>query len=102
MPQDQAYQNKAHSVPQHNGQDNGQDKTVVSQDEIIIDGARLRRAFRRQGRIWLWAGPLSAVAAVLLLGLTVPRTYTAATSVALQQASGGSSTLALLTGKAAL
>ena len=76
-----------------------QDKIPIApQDEIIIDGARLRRAFRRQGRIWLWLGPLSVAAAVLLLGLTVPRTYTAATSVALQQSSGGSSTLALLTG----
>lgn len=71
---------------------------AAPQDEIIIDGARLRRAFRRQVRIWLWLGPLSVAAAVLLLGLIVPRTYTAATSVALQQSSGGSSTLALLTG----
>lgn len=76
-----------------------QDKlTSTPSDEIIIDGARLRRAFRRQGRVWLLAGPLSVAAAVLLLGLFVPRTYTAATSVALQQSSGGSSTLALLTG----
>ncbi len=98
--QDKAYQDQAYldtqSMPQDNGVQNH--KVAAPQDEIIIDGARLRRAFRRQGRIWLWAGPLAVTAAVLLLGLTTPRTYTAATSVALQQSSGGSSTLALLTG----
>ncbi len=91
MLQDKAYQDKAYSAPQ--------DKvSTVPQDEIIIDGARLRRALRRQGRIWLWAGPLSAAAGVLLLGALTPRTYTASTSVALQQASSGGSALALLTG----
>jgi uncharacterized protein involved in exopolysaccharide biosynthesis len=71
---------------------------TVPQDEIIIDGARLRQAFRRQGRLWLWLGPVSAAVGVLLLGALVPRSYTATTSVALQQSSGGSSPLALLTG----
>jgi len=93
--QDKAYQD-THPVTQDNGVQN---KAVAApQDEIIIDGARLRRAFRRQSRIWLWLGPLAAAAGVLLLGALVPRTYTASTSVALQQASGGSSALALLTG----
>jgi len=89
--QDKAYQDKAYSAPQDKA-------STVPQDEILIDGARLRRALRRQGRIWLWAGPLSAAAGVLLLGALTPRTYTASTSVALQQASSGGSALALLTG----
>ena len=67
-------------------------------DEIIVDGARLRLAFRRQGRLWLVLGPLSAGLLLLLLAATVPRTYTATTSVALQQSSGSGSALALLTG----
>ncbi|MGI4787743.1 MAG: hypothetical protein ACRYFS_02720 [Janthinobacterium lividum] len=71
---------------------------TVPQDEIIIDGARLRRAFRHQGRNWLWLGPLSVAVLTLLLGALVPRSYTSATSVALQQSSGGGSALALLTG----
>lgn len=58
---------------------------------------RLRRAFRRQGLRWIWLGPLGA--GLLLLGLAafVPRTYTATTSVALQQSSG-ISPIAQLTG----
>ncbi len=76
-----------------------QDKTTkVAQDEILIDGARLRQTLRRQGRLWLWLGPLAAAAATLALGAVVPKSYTAQTSVALQQASSGSSALALLTG----
>jgi uncharacterized protein involved in exopolysaccharide biosynthesis len=79
-------------VPQTISQDN------IPQDEIVIDGARLRRAFRHQGRIWLWLGPLSAAVLLGLLGALVPRSYTAATSVALQQSSGGGGAIALLTG----
>ena len=76
-----------------------QDKTpTAAQDEIIIDGPRLRRALRRQGRVWLWLGPLAAVAGTLVLAAFVPRSYTATTSVALQQSSGSGSALALLTG----
>lgn len=71
---------------------------AVSSDEIIIDGARLRRVFRRQGRLWLRLGPIAAAMLLLVLGLLVPRSYTAATSVALQQPSSTTSTLALLTG----
>ena len=67
-------------------------------DEIIVDGARLRSAFRRQGRLWLVLGPLGAGLLLLLLAATVPRTYMAETSVALQQSSGSGSALALLTG----
>ena len=70
----------------------------MPQDEIIIDGVRLRQSLRRQGRLWLWLGPLSALAGTLLLGALVPRSYTATTSVALQQSSGGSNAIALLTG----
>lgn len=55
-----------------------------------MDGARLRRALHRQGRLWLWLGPLSAALLFLALGVLVPRTYTATTSVALQQSSGAS------------
>ncbi len=76
-----------------------QDKlTAAPPDEIIVDGARLRRALRRQGRLWLWLGPLAAAAATLMLGALVPKSYTAQTSVALQQPSSPNSTLALLTG----
>lgn len=67
------------------------------QDEIILDGARLRRALRRQGRLWLWLGPLAAGLLLLALAASMPRTYTATTSVALQQSSG-ISPLAQLTG----
>lgn len=77
-------------------------QTIVSpvpdpQDEIILDGARLRRALRRQSLRWLWLGPLAAGLLFLGLGLFVPRTYTGTTSVALQQSSG-MSPLAQLTG----
>lgn len=76
-----------------------QDRPLTGpQDEIIVDGARLRRALRRQGRLWLWLGPAAAVAGALLLGAVAPRSYTATTSVALQQSSGSSSALSLLTG----
>ncbi len=67
-------------------------------DEILIDSGRLRSALRRQGRLWLWLGPLCVAALTLALAALVPRTYTAATSVALQQSSGGGSALALLAG----
>ncbi len=73
-------------------------QTIKPQDEIIIDALRLRRAFRRQGRLWLWLGPLAAGLLLLALAARVPRTYTSTTSVALQQPSGGGSALALLTG----
>lgn len=73
-------------------------QTTESQDEIIVDGARLRRAFRRQTRLWLWLGPLTALLLLLLLAALVPRSYVGTTSVALQQSSGGGSALALLTG----
>lgn len=73
-------------------------QTAKSSDEISVDGARLRRAFRRQARLWLFLGPLGAGLLLLLLAALVPRTYTASTSVALQQPSGGGSALALLTG----
>ena len=72
---------------------------TVPQDEISIDGVRLRQALRRQGRLWLWLGPLSLGILLLLLAALVPRSYTASTSVALQQSSGGGSAVAaLLTG----
>ena len=78
-----------------------QDKPAApAPDEIIIDGLRLRRALRRQGRIWLWLGPLAVVAGTLGLAALVPRSYTATTSVALQESSGSGSALALLTGGA--
>lgn len=77
-------------------------QTIVSpapepQDEIILDAARLRRALRRQSLLWLWLGPLAAGLLLLGLAASVPRTYTATTSVALQQSSA-SPTLALLGG----
>ncbi len=71
--------------------------TLEPQDEIILDGARLRRALRRQSLRWLWLGPLAAGLLFLALGVFVPRTYTGTTSVALQQSSG-TSPLAQLTG----
>lgn len=68
------------------------------QDEIIIDGGRLSRSLRRSLRLWVWLGPLMAGALLLLLLALVPRTYTAMTSVAIQQSSPGGGALALLTG----
>lgn len=73
-------------------------QTTESQDEIIVDGTRLRQTFRRQGRLWLWLGPLLAGLLLLLLASLVPRSYTGTVSVALQQPSGGNSAIALLTG----
>ena len=73
-----------------------QDK--IAEDEIIVDGARLRQAFRRQGRLWRWLGPVLVAVLLLLLAALVPRSYTATTSVALEQTSGGGSALALLAG----
>ena len=69
----------------------------MQQDEIIIDGSRLSRSLRRQLRIWLWLGPILAAALLLLLLAVVPRSYTASTSVAIQQSSPGGA-LAALTG----
>ncbi len=69
----------------------------AAQDEIILDGARLRRSLRRQSLLWLWLGPLAAGLLFLGLAAFVPRTYTATTSVALQQPSSVSP-LAQLTG----
>jgi len=57
----------------------------VEQDEIIIDGPLLARAFRRQLRGWLWKAP-AVFAALLLAALAlVPRSYTSSVSVAMQQ-----------------
>ncbi len=63
----------------------------MEQDEIIIDGSRLARAFRRQARGWLWKGPLVFGALLLPALALVPRSYTASVSVSMQQAapSGG-------------
>jgi len=57
----------------------------LEQDEIIIDGSLLARAFRRQFRGWLWKGPLVFGALLVLALLLVPRSYTASVSVAMQQ-----------------
>jgi len=57
----------------------------LEQDEIIIDGSLLARAFRRQAGGWLWKGPLLLLALLLLALLLVPRSYTASVSVAMQQ-----------------
>ena len=43
---------------------------TVEQDEIIIDGPLLSRAFRRQTRLWLLLGPL-AFGVLLLLALSL-------------------------------
>lgn len=64
----------------------------------MIDGTRLSRAFRRQMRTWLWVGPLVFALFLLLALFLIPRTYTAAVSVAMQQPSAPNSTLAILTG----
>ncbi len=70
-----------------------------TQDEIIIDGERLRQSLRRSLRLWVWLGPLAAGALLLVLLVLVPRTYTATTSVAIQQSSSsGGGALAALTG----
>ena len=69
----------------------------MQQDEIIIDGDRLSRSLRRQLRLWVWLGPLLGAALLLLLLAIVPRSYTASTSVAVQQSAPGGA-LAALTG----
>ncbi len=63
----------------------------LEQDEIIIDGPALARAFRRQAGGWLWKGPLLFAVLLTAALLLVPRSYTASVSVAMQQpaASGG-------------
>ena len=63
----------------------------MEQDEIIIDGPLLARAFRRQLRGWLWKGPLLFSALLGAALALVPRSYTASVSVAMQQpaATGG-------------
>ena len=71
---------------------------TVEQDEIIIDGPLLSRAFRRQARLWLLLGPLAfGVLLALALSLT-PRSYTASVSVALQQPAAPSGLQGLLGG----
>ncbi|MDQ2798942.1 MAG: hypothetical protein M3Y13_04785, partial [Armatimonadota bacterium] len=73
----------------------------MQQDDIIIDGSQLTRAFRRQLRIGIPLGLfLFGLLLLLALGL-VPRSYTATVSIALQQPSGGTSALAALTGAGA-
>lgn len=57
----------------------------MEQDEIIIDGSLLARAFRQQLRGWLWKGPLVFGALLLFALMLVPRSYTASVSVAMQQ-----------------
>lgn len=70
----------------------------MQQDDIIIDGPELTRAFRRQIRIWIPLG-LFLFGLLLLLALfLVPRSYTASVSIALQQPSSSGSALAALTG----
>lgn len=69
----------------------------MQQDEIIIDGQRLSQSVRRQLRLWLWLGPLLGAVLLLLLLALVPRSYTASTSVAVQQSAPGGA-LAALTG----
>ncbi len=70
----------------------------MQQDDIIIDGSLLTRVFRQQGRFWLGVGlPLFGLLFLLALCL-VPRTYTANTSLAIQQPTGSGGALAALTG----
>lgn len=69
----------------------------MQQDEIIIDGEWLSQSLRRQLRLWVWLGPLLGAALLLLLLAIVPRSYTASTSVAVQQSAPGGA-LAALTG----
>lgn len=70
----------------------------LEQDEIIIDGSLLARAFRRQLRGWLWKGPLVFGALLLPTLLLVPRSYTASVSVAMQQATPAGGLAGLLGG----
>jgi len=70
----------------------------LEQDEIIIDGSLLTRAFRRQARGWLWKGPLVFGALLLLALLLVPRSYTASVSVAMQQPANAGGLAGLLGG----
>lgn len=69
-----------------------------AQEEIIVDGALLTQAFRRQLRFWAWLGLLLFALLLIAALALVPRSYTASASVALQQPSPGSSALAALTG----
>jgi uncharacterized protein involved in exopolysaccharide biosynthesis len=70
----------------------------VQQDDIILDGAQLTRAFHRQFRLWILLGPVFFGGLLLAALCLVPRSYTAMISVALQQPSGGGSALAALAG----
>ena len=70
----------------------------MQQDEIIIHGPLLTRAFRRQLRLWAWLAPLLLAALLAALLALLPRSYTSTASVAIQQSSPGGSALALLAG----
>ena len=70
----------------------------MQQDDIILDGPQLTRAFRRQFRLWIWLGPVVFGGLLLAALCLVPRSYTALISVALQQPSSSGSALAALAG----
>lgn len=70
----------------------------MEQDEIIIDGPLLARAFRRQTLGWLWKGPVLFGAFLLPALALVPRSYTASVSVAMQQPTVGGGLAGLLGG----
>lgn len=70
----------------------------MQQDDIIIDGSLLTCVFRQQVRLWLGVGVLLFGLLFLLALCLVPRTYTANSSLAIQQPVGGGGALAALTG----
>ena len=72
----------------------------MEQDEIIIDGPLLARAFRRQLRGWLWKGPLAFGALLLPALALVPRSYTSSVSVSMQQPTPSGGLAGLLGGSA--
>lgn len=75
-------------------------KASFQENEILVDTSLLREAARRQLRIWLVAGPILLA---LLAGyqlFVMPQSYTATTSVAVQQSGAGATPLAMLTGQA--
>lgn len=71
----------------------------MEDDQIIIDMNSLRRVMHRNGGKYAWRCLIFAIVTLLIASLTIPQSYTAKSSVAIQQAASMSSGISLLTGQ---